>query len=98
MSNTKSSRMKKLKDSTIIEIKVKPQSKKFKIKFNDIPVISCTKPPMKGKANQELLRELSRIFNTKVEIISGHHSRRKKIKIKDISEEETRKILTELQR
>ena len=98
MSNIKSSRMMTSKGSTIIEIKVKPQSKKFKIKLNDILVISCTQPPMKGKANQELVKKLSKIFNTKVEIISGHHSRRKKIIIKDVPEEETRKILTGLQR
>lgn len=97
MGNTNSSRMRTLKGSTLLEIKVRPRSKKFKIEFDDILIISCTQLPVKGKVNHELIRELSRIFNTKVEIISGFHSRRKKILVKDIAEEETRKILKELQ-
>ena len=96
MRKAESSMIRSLEDSTLLEIQVKLRSKKFKIRFNDVLTVSCTQPPIKGKVNHELIRELSKIFNTKVEIVSGHHSRRKRILLKNITEKETRKILTML--
>lgn len=97
MCNLKSPRIRTLKDSILLEIQVKPRSKKFKIEFNEMLIVYCTHPPIKGKVNHELIRELSRIFGTKVEIVSGYHSRRKRIILNGITEEETKKILAALQ-
>jgi len=35
--------------------------------------------PVKGRANKELLTELSRLFGTNVELVSGETSSRKKV-------------------
>ena len=70
-------------DGTIIDIYVKPNSKQFQIKIDDVGlVVYCREAPMKGKVNKELIKELSKFFNKKVEILSGQTSRHKKILIK----------------
>ena len=48
---------------------------------------------MKGRVNRELIRELSRLFKRRVEILSGFSSRQKKILIRDIDAEEVKQIL-----
>lgn len=83
----------KVKGGVILEVHVKPQSKSFKIKVDNILIVFCTQSPVKGKANRELIRELSKIFEKEVEIVSGFQSKRKWILVKDIMEEEVREIL-----
>jgi len=48
---------------------------------------------VKGRVNRELIRELSRLFKRRVEILSGFSSRQKKILIRDIDAEEVKQIL-----
>ena len=79
-------------DGTIIEIRVKPRSKKFEIKPNDIFIILCKEPPINGRVNRELLKELSKLFKKKVEIISGFKSTQKKILIRNSSVEEVENL------
>lgn len=83
----------KTKDGIILEVQVKPQSRNFRIQTNDELVIFCKQPPVAGKANKELIRELSKSFKRKVEVVSGFHSKTKKILIKDAAEEEVLKVL-----
>lgn len=83
-----------VKAGTLLEVQVKPRSKNFKIVVNSVLIAFCTQSPVKGKANRELVRELSKIFRKKVEIISGFHSKRKKVLVHDTVEEEVREILT----
>lgn len=83
----------KTKDGVIIEIQVKPKSKNFRIQVNDELVIFCRQQPVKGKVNRELVKELSKIFGRKVEIVSGLHSKVKKIFLRKIDEEDVSKIL-----
>ena len=65
--------IKKVKDGVILEAYVKPKSRQFSIEFKDNEiVIRCTEPPVKGKANKEIEKELSKLFKTKARIISGH--------------------------
>jgi len=68
----------KTEDGVIIEIQVKPKSKNFRIQVNDKLVIFCRQQPVKGKVNRELVKELSKIFERKVEIVSGLRSKVKK--------------------
>lgn len=84
----------KVKDGILMEVHVKPQSKNFKIKADNTLIVFCTQSPVKGKANRELIRGLSKIFGKKVEIVSGYQSKRKRILVKDIMEKEMREILT----
>ncbi|MCK4478795.1 DUF167 domain-containing protein [Candidatus Bathyarchaeota archaeon] len=70
--------MLKTKDGVILQIQVKPKSKNFRIQVNDELVIFCRQQPVKGKVNRELVKELSKIFERKVEIVSGLRSKVKK--------------------
>ena len=72
---------------TIINVYVKPNSKQFQIKIDEAGlVVYCKETPVKGKVNKELIKESSKFFNKKVEIISGLTSRHKKILIRDADE------------
>jgi len=76
------------KNGTIIEVFVKPNQSKFHINMSgDKILVSCTEEPFKGKVNRELLKELSKIFHAKIEIISGFASKRKYLLIRDKSED-----------
>ena len=71
----------------IIKVKVKPCSKETKIipkKTGDELFIEAhlKERPEKGKANKELLRELKKLFGD-LELVSGHSSREKYIKVND---------------
>lgn len=88
----------KTKDGVILEIQVKPKSKNFRIRVNDELVIFCRQQPVKGKVNRELIKELSKIFERKIEIVSGLRSKVKKILIRKIAEEDVFKALESLRR
>ena len=48
---------------------------------------------MKGKVNKELLKELSRFFGHKVELVSGFTSRQKRFLISGIETKQAEQIL-----
>ena len=82
------------KDGTIIEVFVKPNQPKFKITItNDEILISSTQEPVKGKVNKELIKELTKRFHTKVELISGSTSRQKRLLIKNAEKAEVERLL-----
>lgn len=82
-------------DGVVLSLQVKPNSKQFKIiADSDKLVIYCREVPVKGKVNRELMKELSRVFNTKIEILSGFTSRQKKILIRNISVEKVNDLLS----
>ncbi len=82
------------KDGTIIQIFVKPNSKKFEITLEDKEiVVRCTEEPTKGKVNREISKEFSRLFHKQVEIISGLTSKEKKIFVPGTSKSEIEKVL-----
>jgi uncharacterized protein (TIGR00251 family) len=68
----------------LVEVKVKPRSSNFKIEREENNlVIHCRNPAEKGKANKELIKELSKRLGHKVFIISGLTSKEKIILIKN---------------
>ena len=70
--------IKKTKDGTIITIFVKPNDPKFKVELDgDEIIVHSTEEPVRGKVNKEILKETAKLFNCKVEIISGFASRQK---------------------
>ena len=82
------------KDGTIIEVFVKPNQPKFKITTeNDEILISSTEEPVKGKVNKEIIKELSKLFHAKVELVSGSTSRQKLLLIKDVKKTEVEQLL-----
>ncbi len=84
-------KLRETRQGTVSNIYVKPNSKQFKIQFQEEELIAyCREAPTKGKVNKELIKELSRLFKRRVQIISGFASRQKKILIDDITIKEVK--------
>ena len=78
----------------VLDIYVKPNSKRFQIKTEEGELfVFCRETPVKGRVNRELIKELSRLFKRTVEIVSGYSSRQKKILVRDIEAKEAKQIL-----
>ncbi len=83
-----------------IEIVVKANSKKTEVPTRvegNIIYVKIKSPPRHGKANKELLRELSKLFNVsqdRINIVSGHSSSRKTIFL-EMSQENVKDILSQ---
>jgi uncharacterized protein (TIGR00251 family) len=72
--------IKETQDGTIITIFVKPNSPKFSIEVEgDEIVVHSTEEPVKGKVNKELIKELTKLFHAKVELVSGATSKQKQL-------------------
>jgi uncharacterized protein (TIGR00251 family) len=84
----------KTTEGTVLDVYVKPNSKAFQIQIDEREfVVFCRETPVKGKVNREVMKELSKLFKKRVEIISGFSSRQKKILVRDIEIKEVRQIL-----
>ena len=78
----------------ILEVFVKPRSKEFKIMVEgDEIVVFCREEPVKRKVNKELIKELSRLFHRKVELVSGFTSKQKRLLIKAAEKSEVERVL-----
>ncbi len=87
-------RITETKDGAILEVFVKPKSQKFEVTFEgDDVVVRCTEEPVKGKVNKELLKALSKLFHTNVELVSGATSRQKRLLLKGIEKSEVERLL-----
>jgi len=87
-------KLQKAPQGIIIFINVKPNSKQFQIKVEDDElVLLCKETPVKGKVNRELIKELSKLFKRRVEIVSGFSSRQKGALVKDIEEHQVLQVL-----
>ncbi|MDH5793224.1 MAG: DUF167 family protein [Candidatus Bathyarchaeota archaeon] len=87
-------RINEVKDGVILDVNVKPNSKEFKIVVEgDEIVVFCVEAPVKGKVNKELVKEFSRLFHSKVELVSGFTSKQKKLLIRGFRKSEVERIL-----
>ena len=78
----------------ILEVHVKPNSKEFLVKVEDDElVVSCREAPVQGKVNKELLKQFSRLFGRKVELVSGFTSRQKRFLVCRVKAEDVNRIL-----
>ena len=69
---------------TIIKIRVKTNSKTFKITdIGDYLLVEVTSPAKDNKANIEIVKGLKKHFGKDVEIVKGFKSKEKIIKILD---------------
>ncbi len=83
---------------TLVRVKIRPRSRSFKITpAVDHILVECKNPPEKGKANREVLKELSRLLHHRAQIVSGHRSRTKVVFIELMEPEEVREILSAIQ-
>jgi len=82
------------KNGTIIEVFVKPNQPKFNIKIEgDEIIIFCTEEPVKGKVNKEIVKELSKLFRVKVELVSGATSKQKRLLVASLGKNEVEQLL-----
>ena len=73
---------------------IKPNSKEFRLTIQyDELVVFCSEAPIRGKVNSELLKQFSRLFGRKVELVSGFTSKEKKILVRSIETDEANRIL-----
>ncbi len=85
------------KDGTFLSIFVKPNSPKFKIVFDVEEItIYATEETVKGKVNKEIIKELTKMLHTKVEIASGATSKQKKVLLRDIDKQKVQEILQQI--
>jgi len=89
--------VKEIEDGVLVDIEVSPNSNKFIISAynewrNEIQV-RITSLPQKGKANQEIIKEFSKLTNQDVEIVSGQKSRHKILKVYGISKKDFEEII-----
>jgi len=71
----------KTEQCTIVPVQVVPRGKKFSVegfdKWKGSLKIKLHENPERGKANKELIGELQKIFNARVEILAGEKQRKK---------------------
>jgi uncharacterized protein len=77
----------------VLKVYLQPKSSKNEIvgPYRDGIKIKVTAPPIEGKANEALVRILSREFGislSRIEIIKGHHSREKTLRISGVAPQE----------
>jgi uncharacterized protein (TIGR00251 family) len=83
-----------IKDGLILEVLVRPRSKAFRLVVEEDQIaVLCREEPAKGKVNEEIMRELSRLFRKRVEIISGFSSTRKRLLIRDVRKDDIECVL-----
>jgi len=73
-------------EDIILKVYLQPRSSKNEIvgPYRDGIKIKVTAPPIEGKANEALIRFLAKelgISSSYIEILKGHHSREKTLKI-----------------
>ncbi len=82
----------------ILKVYLQPKSSKNEVvgPYRDGIKVKVTAPPVEGKANESLIRFLSREFGispSSIEMIRGHHAREKILKISgDVDQELARKL------
>jgi uncharacterized protein (TIGR00251 family) len=81
------------KDGAVIEVFVKPNAHRFKITIDDDIMVFCTEQPVKGKVNKELMKEFSKLFHAKVEIVSGLTSKQKMLLITGVLKSEVEQLI-----
>ncbi len=87
-------KLQEITEGVILDVFVKPNSKSFQLKKEENDLVAlCSEAPVKGKVNKELLKELSRFFGHKVELVSGFTSRQKRFLIRGIETKQVEQML-----
>ena len=90
-------KMSEVSRGVVLEVYIKPGADFFQIKIEDNKrIMWCHERPVKGKVNKKLLKQFSRIFDRKIELISGFSSTQKKILINSINLNEVIRILNSI--
>ena len=87
-------KLQKVSQGVIVNVFVKPNSKRFQLKREENELVAlCSETPVKGKVNKELLKQLSRFFGHKVELVSGFTSRQKRFLVSGIEAKQVEQML-----
>lgn len=82
-----------------MDLEVIPNSKEFKIAgynpWTNALKIKVRGKALKGEANKELVKNLEKLLKTKIKIIAGEKSRKKKIFLENSSGKKAAEILKE---
>jgi uncharacterized protein (TIGR00251 family) len=91
--------IKEVDDGILVDIEVSTRSNKFEItgydEWRDRIEIRIKSPPLRGKANKEIINEFEKLTKKDVKIISGIKSQRKTLKIFNISRSEFLEYLSD---
>jgi len=90
--------LKEDKNGVVFTVKVQPRSSKNEICgiYGDAVKIKLTSPPVEGEANESLINFLSKSLNIckgQIEIIGGHKSKNKLIKMRGVKRERIEECL-----
>ncbi len=89
--------LKGTEDGTLILIYVQPKAKKNEIEGVDEwrgrLKVKVKAPPVEGKANREVVKFFSKLFNAEVEIVKGQTSREKDLLVRGLGKEEVKRKL-----
>jgi uncharacterized protein len=81
-------------NGALITIFVKPNSPKFLVELDgEEIVVHATEEPEKGKVNKEILKEFTKMFHAKVELVSGATSRQKQLAVFGVKKSDLEKTL-----
>jgi len=82
------------KEGAVLDVYVRPRSKEFKVLLEgDEIVVHCREEPVAGRVNRELLKELSKVFGKKVELVSGSSSKSKRLLVKNARKKDVEQAL-----
>jgi len=80
----------------IFDVKVKTNAKEARIRRKNLTLFVDVKAqPKEGKANEELLKQLKKLFKRDIEIVKGHSSKEKKVLVHNLTPQDASKILSE---
>jgi uncharacterized protein (TIGR00251 family) len=83
------------RDGVLLDVHVKPRSGIFKaVVEGDDFVVYSSEEPRGGRVNRELVKELSRLFHKKVELVSGFASKDKRFLVRDAVKSEIEQVLS----
>jgi uncharacterized protein (TIGR00251 family) len=86
-------------DDLIVDIEVAPRSDHFALagynNWRKTLEVKIKSPPLKGKANKEIIKEFSKLTGCPVELVSGLKSQQKTIRIRGMSKTDFLKLWTE---
>ena len=87
------------KGGCTFQVRVLPRSRRDEVvgRHGDALKIRLTAPPVRGKANralQEFLADQLRISPSDVEILTGHTSRQKRVRVMGVSADAVRALLS----
>lgn len=88
--------MREVNEGVILNVEVNPSSKKRKVwydRWKGVLKVSVKSPPVKGKANEELIEFLKELFKRDVVIIRGEKSTKKVLLIRNAKLSEITELL-----